>query len=788
MIGKTTTSGSRRRKALSFSALLWSAWLISTCRSFLPSSRTTIIAPINNNKNNNNKKKNNNMHASRTLPLHYLNDETSTGTGTSTVDKLSIPSTTTTESSLSSSLSLSSSSLLRSWFPNDRQILEFREPNTNVTVLLIGSMHYNPASIKLVERTLTRLGDDQKLGSVIIESCDIRWNKTQEILRRKKEEEEERTTNPLWFLGLRRDDEKTQEILRRKKEEEEERTTNPLWFLGLRRDDEIENENKIENNNENSSDDENIETSPPPPPFETNNDQDFLGNEMRAAWEVATRYNRPTVLGDQRINVTVDALKASLKETASDLLWGGPGGWKRSRDEIAENWDKTIPIAALGGSNNNNSNNNRNNNNNSNNNHNNNSNSEPAYLNAVAFFDPRLLLSLPVSLVKYPLSFLVKDPVPVGAFFLCIVALNFYGTGTTIIDPTTTTTTLDWSDPKALWEAVVAGLAQQYNNNNGGGGNNNLDDYDYDSYSYSVLPWTDYVLSMAIAVVETIVFARLQQQQQQPNNNRNNNNNNNSEPAYLNAVAFFDPRLLLSLPVSLVKYPLSFLVKDPVPVGAFFLCIVALNFYGSGTTIIDPTTTTTTLDWSDPKALWEAVVAGLAQQYNNNNGGGGNNNLDSSYYDSYSVLPWTDYVLSVAIAVVETIVFARLLLKPLLADRNEILARSVLDQCRLFAAAAATEPGIGEQGATMMMMMMMSGRWFDRWFAGPQAVVGNGNGNADAEPGIVYVPGSEPETLLARDSSNNNNNNNNNGEKVVVAVLGMAHCNGVMKLLREQKV
>eukprot|EP00537_Pseudo-nitzschia_pungens_P004108 CAMPEP_0172378432 /NCGR_PEP_ID=MMETSP1060-20121228/69405_1 /TAXON_ID=37318 /ORGANISM="Pseudo-nitzschia pungens, Strain cf. cingulata" /LENGTH=547 /DNA_ID=CAMNT_0013106149 /DNA_START=1039 /DNA_END=2682 /DNA_ORIENTATION=- len=547
------------------------------------------------------------MHASRTLPLHYLNDETSTDT--STVDNPSIPSTTATESLSSLSSSLLSSSLLRSWFPNDRQVLEFREPNTNVTVLLIGSMHYNPASIKLVERTLTRLGDDQKLGSVIIESCDIRWNKTQEILRRKKEEEEE------------------------------ERTQNPLWFLGLRRDDE---------NNSDDEDEDEIETSPPPPPpppFETNNDQDFLGNEMRAAWEVATRYNRPTVLGDQRINVTVDALKASLKETASDLLWGGPGGWKRSRDEIAENWDKTIPIAALGGSNNNRSNNNNNNN-------------KPT------------------------------------------------------MDPEDT-------------ESTAA----------------------------------------------------------------------TSEPAYLNAVAFFDPRLLLSLPVSLVKYPLSFLVKDPVPVGAFFLCIAALNFYGTGMTIIDPTTT---LDWTDPKALWEAVVAGLAQQYNNNNNNnnGGNHDDYYYYYDSYSVLPWTDYVLSVAIAVVETIVFARLLLKPLLADRNEILARSVLDQCRLFAAAA--EPGIGEQRRTKSgRSLLSSSSWFDRWFAGPQAAVAaiatgstvDGNGDGDGEPGIVYVPGSEPETLLARDSSNNNNNNNkSDGEKVVVAVLGMAHCNGVMKLLREQKV
>ena len=66
--------------------------------------------------------------------------------------------------------------------PNQyRQLLEFVEPTTNVTVVLIGSMHYNPASIELVETTVDKLGREEKLGSVIIESCDIRWNKTQTI-------------------------------------------------------------------------------------------------------------------------------------------------------------------------------------------------------------------------------------------------------------------------------------------------------------------------------------------------------------------------------------------------------------------------------------------------------------------------------------------------------------------------------------------------------------------------------------------------------------------------------
>merc|ERR1711865_609267 len=91
---------------------------------------------------------------------------------------------------------------------NRRQVLEFVEPTTNVTVVLIGSMHYNPASIDLVKRTVDQLGDEQKLGSVIIESCDIRWNKTQEIINKKQQKQQQSSsssstpnTNDNDFLG-----------------------------------------------------------------------------------------------------------------------------------------------------------------------------------------------------------------------------------------------------------------------------------------------------------------------------------------------------------------------------------------------------------------------------------------------------------------------------------------------------------------------------------------------------------------------------------------------------------
>merc|ERR1712238_647141 len=202
-----------------------------------------------------------------------------------------------------------------------RQLLEFVEPTTNVTVLLIGSMYYNPASIELVEQTVEKLGREDKLGSVIIESCDIRWNKTQTIMDKKNT--------------------KLQEKQKAKAEAEESQSSSSSVTS--------------------SSDAVNI----------TLNKDDLLGNEMVAAWEVASKYQRPTVLGDQRINITIDALKANFKDTLSDIFLKGPNGWKNSYTEIVEGWEQTTPIDVS-----------RNNNNDVGNN------DAVQNLNALAFFDP----------------------------------------------------------------------------------------------------------------------------------------------------------------------------------------------------------------------------------------------------------------------------------------------------------------------------------------------------------------------------------------------------------------
>jgi hypothetical protein len=175
------------------------------------------------------------------------------------------------------------------------QIVEFEEPTTGVTVKLIGCMHYNPASIKTTKDTINALARENKLGSVIIESCDIRWNQTKAL---------------------------------------------PLAV------------------------------------------QNLLQSEMKAACELAGEtYQRPVVLGDQRINITVGSLKRGFQETFVDLATPFNGGWGRLFRNITQAREEAVPLG------------------------------DPAYLNPTAFLDPRLLLASPVSLVLYPLSYFFKSPI-----------------------------------------------------------------------------------------------------------------------------------------------------------------------------------------------------------------------------------------------------------------------------------------------------------------------------------------------------------------------------------------
>lgn len=337
------------------------------------------------------------------------------------------------------------------------QLLEFREPLTNVTVVLIGSMHYNPTSINLVSQTIEDLGQKNSLGSVVIESCDIRWNKT---------------------LQLR------------------ERTP----FL-----------------------------------------KSILGSEMGAAQEKAFSFDLPVVLGDQRINITSAALKGSFKSSLIDLVTP-PDGWRRFKDDVTQAWDEAVPSG------------------------------DSQYLSPLAFLDPKLLIATPVSLVKYPLSFFIRSPIPTSIVF-----------------------------------ALLFGLSYVTN--------------------------------------DAVTFASV--------------------------------------------------MEDPSQITLF------------------------------------------------------------------------DYAINLFFAVLETVVFARVLLKPLLADRNVVLAENILQQCKLYT--AGTDP-------SSLSKTKKGANWF--WFLTNNEEKET-NADQSTPNNIVYAAGSSLANTQVPD---------NGTEKVVVAVLGMAHLNGVMKLLKEQKL
>lgn len=163
-------------------------------------------------------------------------------------------------------------------------------------------MHYNPASIQLATDCINALAAEDKLGSIIIESCDIRWNAT------------------------------------------------------------LDNQML----------------------------KDALMSEMKAAFDLGIAYQRPVVLGDQRINVTVSQLKNGAKEAVLDLLQPWNGGWTRLIESISTSRRVAVPFG-------------------------------DNYLGLESLFDPKLLMAAPVSFVKYPISYLVKSPVFAAAISVLIL-------------------------------------------------------------------------------------------------------------------------------------------------------------------------------------------------------------------------------------------------------------------------------------------------------------------------------------------------------------------------------
>ena len=61
------------------------------------------------------------------------------------------------------------------WTPQVRMVVE---PRTGTRVVLVGTVHHNPASIALARRIVDSEREHRNLRALLIESCPTRWNGT----------------------------------------------------------------------------------------------------------------------------------------------------------------------------------------------------------------------------------------------------------------------------------------------------------------------------------------------------------------------------------------------------------------------------------------------------------------------------------------------------------------------------------------------------------------------------------------------------------------------------------
>ena len=195
-------------------------------------------------------------------------------------------------------------------------------------------------------------------------------------------------------------------------------------------------------------------------------------------------------------------------------------------------------------------------------------------------------------------------------------------------------------------------------------------------------------------------------------------------PGYLTPRSFFDPRLLIAAPVSFAKYPLSFLARNPISTAAVFAVLFGL-------TSLDATSSTAFADASTQEQILAIIETFL-------------------------------------FAGLEFAFFGRVLLQVLLAERNEIIAQSILNECRLYSPVKQNKNLWSKITDSLIPSSFFSNEM------GLRRIL---------TQDTFYIP-KKDEKLESNDLDTIKASN----EKVVVAVLGMAHCNGVQKLLREQLV
>lgn len=204
-------------------------------------------------------------------------------------------------------------------------------------------------------------------------------------------------------------------------------------------------------------------------------------------------------------------------------------------------------------------------------------------------------------------------------------------------------------------------------------------------------------------------------------------------PGYLTPRSFFDPRLLIAAPVSFAKYPLSFLARNPLSTAAVLSVLFALTSLDTTTAFADA-------------SLQEQILS---------------------------------IIETLAFAGLEFALLGRVLVQVLLAERNVVIARNILDQCEIYSKSKG-----GDNTAWSKLLDIFTPSSLFNTEKGLDRILGQQDTfylpkNTEKSGAGVSATATAAAAAAAK---------NDGEDKVVVAVLGMAHCNGIQKLLREQLV
>uniref|UniRef100_A0A7R9ZAD2 TraB domain-containing protein n=1 Tax=Pseudictyota dubia TaxID=2749911 RepID=A0A7R9ZAD2_9STRA len=199
-------------------------------------------------------------------------------------------------------------------------------------------------------------------------------------------------------------------------------------------------------------------------------------------------------------------------------------------------------------------------------------------------------------------------------------------------------------------------------------------------------------------------------------------------PGYLTPRSFFDPKLLIAAPVSFAKYPLSFLARNPVSTAAVLAVLFGLSRLDTGSAFADAT--------FQEQAL--SVVESLV------------------------------------FATLEFALLGRVMVQVLLAERNVVLAKNILSECEIYSKSRENN----EDGVWSSLLNMFTTSSFFNTEQGLDRIL-------QTSRDTFYIPS---RSVYSESIERDNTKKKESEDKVVVAVLGMAHCNGIQKLLREQLV